>query len=1037
MILTKENIESINIDELLDEKIKSNQFDKFLLLVPTNRKLRMIKKEIISHAPSQVVTGLNLETLGTLSTKLLEISNQFHQLSDEAATIYIEQSLKKTELQYFNNYSGNIPSGTLDRIKNVISKYKEEGITPKLLMEESNNLERSEKKKAIDIARIYEAYLDKCKKLNALELGDIYSAVTNFEIDELKNNFNELFKNVELIVFSGFDAFSALEITLINKLTLLKGKRLFISFDYHSYNSMIFSHLDETYSRFQKFGFKKIEETVQVNPNTFIELVRKRLFLQSNEPIINKFKNRIVKISSSSKEKEVEFIAKEIKTLLVVNKALPHEISVTFNLINNYSSIVRDKFTAYGIPFNLTDRLKLDSSLSVIAVLSFLEILDSDYYYKNIIRAFSNSLLEVNNVDIDSIIYTASKLKIVVGKSSWNNSVKNGIEFEEQTKGLQRSEKKIFTFKETLKSLDVIDDLLSPFMKDLKPLAFVEALNNLIHKLNIPNNILASELTSKENEIKSLTTFLDSANEIFRLIENENKGKKNTLSFYLEILSTLSSSTRFNIKERSNYGVLITNMDELRGLKFKYSFIGGLVDGDFPTRYRPEIFFSGSFAKKDREHLNAERFRFYQSLASWSKGLYLTLPTGEGGEDSAESIFLKDFEKTFEVTKKGSADYKHLIYSVEEAQKNIPLNSLDFIDEIKKEKWQAIIEGDEFRNNSPHEYSKHNGFILDKSETLFNKTDSLEKPYSISQLETYKKCPFRYFLERILKIEITDEPDEEVEAVEIGSLLHSILYEFYSQLKKKKIKLQNCTDTIFNIAEEILFEIAHKYSEQVLRDSSFAFYEKEKIFGINGKREIAVLYQFLLTERNDTSGRTPQHFETNFGVEDVEQDISLSISDPLLLDDIELRGKIDRIDVDKKSNSFEVIDYKSGSKTVTKGEIEDGLSLQLPIYVWATKELLLKRREEEYNPQAMTIYSLKFQKDKFGKKPVSLTRKKNVDFTPLINEYVDIALDHVKDAVNNIRDGAFPITSFIDDRDKACKFCNYNKICRIDGIKTN
>ncbi len=1035
MILTKENIKSINIDEILNERIKNNQFDKFLLIVPTNRKLRTLKKEIISLASNQVVTGLNLETIATLTNKLLEVSNQYHELSSEAASIFIEQSVKDVELQYFNNYSGNIPSGTLDRIKNVISKYKEEGITPELLLEESNKLERSEKKKAIDIAKIYKIFLAKCKELNALELGDIYSTLLSLERKNLENNFDTLFMDVDLIVLTGFDAFSALEISIINRLAEFKNKTLFLNFDYYSYNSMIFSHLDETYSRFQKYGFKKVEERNPINPNSFIELVRKRLFLKSKESIVDKFQDEIVKISAPSKEKEVELIAKEVKTLLLSEKALPHEISVTFNLINNYSPIVRDVFVRYGIPFNLTDRLKLDSSQSVIAITSFLDILDSDYYYKNIIRAFSNSLLDVNGVKINSIIYTASKLNIVVGRKGWRQSITNGIQFENRVKGLRKSEKTISHYNNAIESLDIIDELLAPFMNNLKPLEFFDELNSLIHKLNIPNNILSSDITNKESEIKSLTTFLVSAREILGLIENEKRTKlSNNLSFYLEKLFTLSNSTRFNIKERSNYGVLVTNIDELRGLKFEYSFLGGLVDGDFPTRYRPEIFFSGSFAKKDREHLNAERFQFYQSLASWSKGLYLTLPNSECEKHSAESTFLKDFEKAFKIKSKGVEDYQHLIYSNEDAQRNIPIDSLQFINAAEKEKWKSVSQKDEFRNNSPHEHSSHSGFILEEGDLLFNDLDSPENPYSISQLETYKKCPFRYFLERILKIEIADEPDEEIEAVEIGSLLHSIMYDFYSEISNKNIKLQNCTDTILKIAENVLFDIAEKHSESILKDSPFVFYEKEKIFGLNGKREHSILYQFLLTERNDTSGRRPKYFEANFGVEDVEQDSSISVSDPLILDDIKLRGKIDRIDINKNENTFEVIDYKTGSKKVSKSEIEEGLSLQLPIYVWATKELLLNSTEENFNPLAMTIYSLKFQKDKFGKNPVFFKRGNNVDYTEIINEYVEIALEHVKSAVQSIRKGDFPITPFLENRDKACRFCNYNMICRIDGI---
>ena len=97
--------------------------------------------------------------------------------------------------------------------------------------------------------------------------------------------------------------------------------------------------------------------------------------------------------------------------------------------------------------------------------------------------------------------------------------------------------------------------------------------------------------------------------------------------------------------------------------------------------------------------------------------------------------------------------------------------------------------------------------------------------------------------------------------------------------------------------------------------------------------------------------------------------------------------------------------------------------------------MLLKNSEDDFNPLAMTIYTLKFQKDNFGKHPLHLGGGKNADQSQLINEYVDIAIDYVKEAVNNIRRGAFPITEFLDSREKVCRFCNYKMICRVDGIK--
>ena len=68
-----------------------------------------------------------------------------------------------------------------------------------------------------------------------------------------------------------------------------------------------------------------------------------------------------------------------------------------------------------------------------------------------------------------------------------------------------------------------------------------------------------------------------------------------------------------------------------------------MIDGDFPTKYQPEIFFSGSFAKKERHHLNEERYRFYQALKSWSNKLYLTYPDSHDEKETVRSTFLDEF----------------------------------------------------------------------------------------------------------------------------------------------------------------------------------------------------------------------------------------------------------------------------------------------------------------------------------------------------------------------------------------------------------
>ena len=201
-----------------------------------------------------------------------------------------------------------------------------------------------------------------------------------------------------------------------------------------------------------------------------------------------------------------------------------------------------------------------------------------------------------------------------------------------------------------------------------------------------------------------------------------------------------------------------------------------------------------------------------------------------------------------------------------------------------------------------------------------------EKQYSASQLEEYAKCPFQYFLKRILQLETIEEPTEELESFELGSIIHSILYEFYNELKKRKIILSQCDDVTFKLAEKLIFSIAAKKIDKLRLTSTMIFFEREKILGIAGNKKKSILYKFLEEERNNSEGFIPQYFEIGFGHFKNSKEEN---TDDFFIDDVKVRGKIDRIDVKHDTNEYKVIDYKLSGKKPTKNDLEKGLSLQL------------------------------------------------------------------------------------------------------------
>ena len=199
---------------------------------------------------------------------------------------------------------------------------------------------------------------------------------------------------------------------------------------------------------------------------------------------------------------------------------------------------------------------------------------------------------------------------------------------------------------------------------------------------------------------------------------------------------------------------------------------------------------------------------------------------------------------------------------------------------------------------------------------------------------------YKYFIENILKLETIEEPVEELEAFEYGSLIHTILYEFYTKLKEKGIVLFNCTDDEFKVAEDLLFKIAEKRFDELNLNAELSFYEREKLLGINGRRTQSLLYKFLEEERKSDGGYVPSFFELSFGKVKHSEKFSKKFKEGVKAGKVKLKGKIDRVDINEEEKTLKVIDYKLGGAKPSAEELSTGISLQLPLYLFAAKELI-------------------------------------------------------------------------------------------------
>ncbi len=1052
MILTKTKIEFVDLDLVVEEKFKMKKLRELLIIVPTKRKVRNLKKEFIERSESKSLSMMNIETLGTLAEKLLKIEKQFIPLSEAADSVFIKQSISGIELKYFKYENDEIPRGSLDKIKNVISEYKKHNISPEKLIGESENLELNEKLKAQDIAAIYKNFGEKCSKLNAYEIGDIYNELNKLEEKRFVEIFREIFSEVKLIVVNGFDEFTSHEIEIVDKLSKINSIDTFIYFDYYSFNPLMFSHLDKCYNSLIKKGFTEIKDTTKEILPGFVSSIRKNLFKSKKGDSNRKLADKIYLLKTLDRITEVTYIAKIVKEKILKDKIEPSTMCLAFNDITKYSSIVKNVFRSYEIPFNLTDRISLDKSLPVTAIISLLEVIDKNYFHTSLFKALNNGFLKFPGIDIYNLYRTASELKITIGKNNWMNSINDAVKNIETNETFNEFEiiNKIKNYNKAKKDFSKLVGMLSPFSGKMRPVDFLAELKKLLSKTSFSKELLLSSESSQESNIKAVTTFFQTVEEISYLLEKDKPGESNySLSYFLNQLRTASKSARFNVKEKHGYGVLVTSVNEIRGLKFDHLFLAGLVDSEFPSKYTPEIFFSGSFAKGENDHMVKERYHFYQTLCSWNKSLYLTLPKTDGKKDLTESSFITDFQKLFELSEikfsnlenklSSHEEFQYLIgHSLKKGEKNIYQNYIDGSNiDIEKISHSVAVEQARAENRSV----VFNGFLNDKnprekfnlSQEFKNKLEELtDRVYSISQLETYAKCPFKYFIERTLKIEHVEEPDEEIDSLLMGNIIHRILFQFYSRVKDRDIVIKDCGDDVFDSLKKELFEIAENVFLSYNFDAQINFIQCEKIFGFTGKAEDSILYRFLEYERNKKDDFIPSFFEVGFGIKsNFELDQNLSSDEPGGIGDIFIRGKVDRIDVDEDKNQIGIVDYKLGGSKPSLNDIKDGLSLQLPVYLKIIKDLLIERYDKEYLPVFMSIYSLVYNNKKFGKQFVSLSRKKDANFEELVDELIKITGNHIKNYVEKISKGIFNLSQLEDRENKVCRFCNFKSVCRV------
>lgn len=199
---------------------------------------------------------------------------------------------------------------------------------------------------------------------------------------------------------------------------------------------------------------------------------------------------------------------------------------------------------------------------------------------------------------------------------------------------------------------------------------------------------------------------------------------------------------------------------------------------------------------------------------------------------------------------------------------------------------------------------------------------------SVSRLEQFAACPFRFFIHSGLRAE--ERKVYELDFREQGSFQHDVLQGFHEQLaaegrKWRDVSPTEARDRVGRIAEEML---AH-YREGLLRDSAQTQFTARVL-----TRALQDFIQVIVGWMHTRYRFDPAAVELDFDEHGTLPAWRLELGDGRAL---LLRGRIDRVDLFRAPGAAEtwcvVMDYKSSGKKLDPLLVECGAQLQLLSYL--------------------------------------------------------------------------------------------------------
>ena len=449
--------------------------------------------------------------------------------------------------------------------------------------------------------------------------------------------------------------------------------------------------------------------------------------------------------------------------------------------------------------------------------------------------------------------------------------------------------------------------------------------------------LIRGDRQSADEALRLYNTILDVL-EIIASYENDD-GRYDCSEFEQALRIVLSEAELGSIPTSCDE-VTVGSAALLRADKPKCVILIGVNDGIFPANTKgntmlndeDKLFLAENgieLSPVSEENAAEELFYFYRAISSPSEKLILTYSASElqGGKEMHPSIA---FNRTAHLLGTGVVDYASLPYREKLWSKKVAFEYSALAEGIDGEALRLYFSEDEeyssrFETLHTPIGERRCAVPEEISELVFGK----KMNFSPSALEKYVKCHFDYWCKYVLKL----RPDEKnvFSISDTGSLVHSLIEQFVRSVtdengfNAKKVEEE---------AEELIKKLMELYIKENIPEGDA---KREQVaHSLNKLKHLTRLLAKNITDELKTSKFTPRFFELEINADKPEAIAPLVFK---LKDgtSVSIKGFVDRVDLwdDGENTYVKVVDYKTGAKEFRLSDIEEGLNLQMLIYLFS------------------------------------------------------------------------------------------------------